>query len=212
MNERKRDFFISYNKADKDWAVWIGWVLESVGYEVVIQEWDFRPGGNFVVYMDTAANETLHTIAILSDDYLESGFTKAEWASAFSLDPTGENRRLIPIRVKKCRPVGLLGPCIYEDLVGENETDAREKVANILADRTKPSNEPVFPGDVSQSAPSGEARPFPGVGSTSMSVWHEKLDFLRSQKAVAHEPQQKAKIEEKIRETEIRIGAINANP
>ncbi len=48
MTEKQKDFFISYNGKDKDWAEWIAWQLEEAGYSVIIQVWDFRPGGNFV--------------------------------------------------------------------------------------------------------------------------------------------------------------------
>ena len=44
-----KDFFISYNTADRDWAEWIAWTLEEAGHSVVIQAWDFRPGENFQV-------------------------------------------------------------------------------------------------------------------------------------------------------------------
>jgi hypothetical protein len=44
-----KDFFISYNSADRNWAEWIAWQLEEAAYSVVIQAWDFRPGGNFVL-------------------------------------------------------------------------------------------------------------------------------------------------------------------
>ena len=42
----KREFFVSFNKADRDWAEWTAWVLEDAGYSVWFQDWDFR--GNFV--------------------------------------------------------------------------------------------------------------------------------------------------------------------
>ncbi len=31
-----KDFFISYNKADREWAEWIAWQLEEEGYTTVI--------------------------------------------------------------------------------------------------------------------------------------------------------------------------------
>ena len=31
----KRDFFISFNRADRAWATWIAWVLEETGYLVL---------------------------------------------------------------------------------------------------------------------------------------------------------------------------------
>jgi hypothetical protein len=39
-----KDFFVSYNKADKSWAEWIAWQLEEAGYSTVLQGWDFRAG------------------------------------------------------------------------------------------------------------------------------------------------------------------------
>ena len=48
------DFFISYNKADREWAEWIAWQLEKDGFSTVLQAWDFRPGCNFVLEMQKA--------------------------------------------------------------------------------------------------------------------------------------------------------------
>jgi hypothetical protein len=31
-----KDFFISYNKADKTWAEWIAWQLEEAEYTTVL--------------------------------------------------------------------------------------------------------------------------------------------------------------------------------
>ena len=81
--EAKKDFFVSYNRHDKTWAEWIAWTLEAAGYTVVIQVWDFRPGGNFVLDMQRAAAQAERTIAVLSRTYLESQFTQPEWAAAF---------------------------------------------------------------------------------------------------------------------------------
>jgi hypothetical protein len=50
-----KDFFISYNKADRSWAEWIAWQLEEAKYSVVVQAWDFRPGSNFVLEMQKTA-------------------------------------------------------------------------------------------------------------------------------------------------------------
>jgi hypothetical protein len=50
--------FISYNKADRQWAEWIGWHLEENGFETVLQAWDFTAGSNFVLEMHKAAKDT----------------------------------------------------------------------------------------------------------------------------------------------------------
>jgi hypothetical protein len=47
----RRDFFVSFNSADRDWAEWIAAELEANGYTTYYQHWDFRPGNNFVLEM-----------------------------------------------------------------------------------------------------------------------------------------------------------------
>ncbi|MEM1256433.1 MAG: tetratricopeptide repeat protein [Cyanobacteria bacterium P01_H01_bin.21] len=138
-------FFVSYNKADKAWAEWIAWTLEEAGHTVVIQAWDFRPGGNFVLDMQRAAAETDKTLVVLSEDYLNAEFTQPEWAAAFADDPTSLQRKVIPIRVQKCKPRGLLRPIVYVDLVELDADAARQVVLNALPERLKPYSEPPFP-------------------------------------------------------------------
>jgi hypothetical protein len=48
---------------------WIAWTLEAAGYTVVLQAWEFPPGGNFVLYMQRAMTGTKQTIAVLSENY-----------------------------------------------------------------------------------------------------------------------------------------------
>ena len=83
-----KDFFISYNQADRYWAEWVAWQLEAVGHTTVVQAWDFRSGSNFALEMHLATQEANRTIAILSPDSLDSPFTMAEWAAAFATDPS----------------------------------------------------------------------------------------------------------------------------
>lgn len=157
MMSELKDFFISYNKADVEWAKWISWKLEEAGYSVVVQVWDFRPGGNFVLDMQAATIGTRQTIAVLSEDYLSSEFIQPEWASAFGGDPTGESRRLLPVVVRECKPDGLLAARTYIKLVGLSEDDAKNLLLDSLKERGKPATPPNFPGE---NKP--EVVPFPG--------------------------------------------------
>jgi hypothetical protein len=161
-----KDFFISYNKADRNWAEWIAWMLEEAGYSVVIQAWDFRPGGNFVLEMHKAAAGTQKTIAILSEEYLKAEYTHPEWAAAFVRDPQGQERTLIPIRVKKCKPEGLLNATIYVDLVDLSEQEARSATLGAFSARAKPTKAPAFPGRSEQVMPTQVQYP----GSTNAST------------------------------------------
>ncbi|MCP4657808.1 MAG: toll/interleukin-1 receptor domain-containing protein, partial [bacterium] len=141
-----KDFFISYNRADRQWAEWLAWILEAGGYSVVIQAWDFRAGQNFVLEMHRAAGNTRYTAMVLSQDYLDAEYTHPEWAAAFVQDPQGRKRKLIPFRVAECEPGGLLRSIIYDDLVGMERDEAKAAVLAVLEDRLKPDQEPDFPG------------------------------------------------------------------
>jgi hypothetical protein len=145
-----KDFFVSYNKADRDWAEWIAWTLEEAEYSVVIQAWDFLPGENFALRMQEAAKHTRQTIAVLSEAYLNALFTQPEWASAFARDPKGEERTLIPVRVQECNAEGILALTIYVDLVGRHEEDARKLLLDgVGKERAKPDVAPAFPARAS---------------------------------------------------------------
>jgi hypothetical protein len=140
----KRDFFVSFNQADRSWATWIAWVLEEAGYSVWFQDWDFT--GNFVLEMDKAHTLSRRTIAVLSPDYLTSRFTAPEWAARFAQDATSEHDLLIPVRVRKAEPQGLLRTIVYIDLVGCDEATARQRLLDrVRSIRRKPEEPPLFP-------------------------------------------------------------------
>jgi len=157
----KRSFFISFNKADREWAVWIAWVLEGSGYSTIVEPWDFRPGSNFVVEMDRATTEADCTIAVLSEHYFQAEFVQSEWAAAFAHDPTGSARRLIPVKVSEYQARGLLGQLVPIDLIGLEEKDAiQELVTGVRSGRAKPTSPPDFPRREERSV---RVRPeFPG--------------------------------------------------
>jgi len=161
--DAKKDFFISFNRADRAWAEWVAWQLEEEGYTTLLQAWDFRPGGNFVLDMQRAAEGSERTLAVLSPDFLASEYTQPEWAAAFARDPTGEQQTLVPVRVRECRPTGLLAQVVYVELVGIlDEAEARtELLKGVRKGRAKPERAPEFPAGARRSV---ESRPrFPGA-------------------------------------------------
>ena len=126
------DFFISYNGADKTWAEGIAWQLEEERFTTILQAWDFRPGGNFVLKMQEASEKANRTIAVLSPNYLNADFTQPEWAAAFKRDPQGAKGILVPVMVRDCKRelAGLWPQIIYIDLVDLNEQAARKALLN----------------------------------------------------------------------------------
>ncbi len=190
-----KDFFISYNRNDQGWAAWIADVLEKASRSVIIQAWDFLPGSNFVVEMQRATSECDKAVAILSPDYLASMFTQAEWAVAFSVDPSGANRKLIPIRVRMCEPPGLLRTIVYCDLLGLAEDAAKSAVLRAVStDRVRPER-PIFPSPKLETSspplldpPVPSDTSYPGPGSQvslkrvpeSVSAAAELLSLVRT--------------------------------
>ena len=147
MADRAVDFFVSYTSADRPWAEWIAWELEQAGHSVIVQAWDMQPGSNFVLQMDEATRRAERTIAVLSPAFVASPCCRAEWAAAFARDPTGADRRLVPVRVREFAPDGLLGQVVYLDLVGlEAEASRAALLAGVRAERGKPARAPAHPG------------------------------------------------------------------
>jgi len=136
-----KDFFISYNKADRGWAEWVAWQLEREGYTTILQVWDFRPGANPGLLMQEATRKAKQILTILSPEYLVSQ------ASAFVQDPTRKDSTLVLIRVKECALEGILTSVGYIDIVGLSEARARDAILQgILNTRVKSSQALPFPG------------------------------------------------------------------
>lgn len=153
-----KDFFISRAGADKDWAAWIGYVLEEEGYRVHLQDWDFRPGKSFVRSMQEGATLCQRTLAVLSPDYVTGPFSAMEWEAALTRDPTGADHVLVTVRVRECEPPGLLARYPYIDLMGLDEATARSTlIEGVREGRAKPTKRPPFPSGSPPSVPP----PFP---------------------------------------------------
>ncbi|MFC9539072.1 toll/interleukin-1 receptor domain-containing protein [Lysinibacillus sp. NPDC056959] len=78
----------------------MAFLLEEAGYKTFYQPWDFKAGNNFVLEMQKGAKFAIHTLALIFENYLASLYTQPEWAAAFGADPTGTQRKLIPVRIQ----------------------------------------------------------------------------------------------------------------
>jgi tetratricopeptide (TPR) repeat protein len=162
IERERKDFFISYTGKDSQWAQWIAFELEAAGYHTIIQAWDIRPGSNFVAEMEEAATRALQTILVLSEAYLVSEYTFAEWATAFRSDPKGKQGKVLPVRIERYTIEGLLGSIGYIDLVELDELQAREKLLKgVKRERAKPAHVP-FPAYRAPTGPLVGRPVFPG--------------------------------------------------
>jgi TIR domain len=148
------DFFVSYTSSDQAWAEWIAWQLEAEGYQVVVQAWDFGPGRDWVHEMQQAIATAKRVVAVLSPAYFQSGHGEAEWRVFYADDPSGEQGRLLPVRVGPVEPPGLLKTRVYVDFVDQDAAGARAALAAAAeGGRRKPADQPRFPGGQRGPAP-----------------------------------------------------------
>ncbi|TFE25669.1 tetratricopeptide repeat protein [Frankia sp. B2] len=140
------DCFVSYADDGRAWAEWIAGTLEDAGYQVLLESW--APAGTHRVgWLDRAVSQARHTIAVVSDGYLRSSPAVAEWAAAWSADPTGGERRLLVTRVADRPLPGLLGQLVPVDLFDRSEIAVRASLlAALRGDRPQPEQPPGFPG------------------------------------------------------------------
>ncbi len=113
--------FVSYAQTDEGWAEWIAWQLRQDGWTVYLQEWRFVPGTVFATWMQESLAGADHVLTVLSDAYLRSAWGQAEWQARHQ----PSERRIIPVRVERCEPVGLLGHSVRIDLFDLEEDEAR---------------------------------------------------------------------------------------
>ena len=138
--------------------------MQAEGYSVILQAWDFRPGGNFVLQIDAAIKTTRRTVAVLSPDYLNPNaiYSYQELAATLVQDPAGPQGKVLPARVRECKPGGLLAPITYIDLVDLDSAAARSALlSGVRQSRNLPSIEPLFPGQASAMLP--QTPSFPGA-------------------------------------------------
>ncbi len=148
----RKDFFINYAPADSNWAEWIAWYLEQQHYSVTLAKWDFLPGSNSILELNKAVTDTERTIAILSPHYINVLRTLPDWTVAFKRGASGEQKSLIPVKVKPCEVEGLFSTIELINLIGKDEATALDHLLQrIKGIRAKPSVAPKFPGSKPQT-------------------------------------------------------------
>jgi hypothetical protein len=178
------DYFISYTKADQEWARWVLWVLEQNGYTCFAQFANIPPASDFVQQMNDGLRRSRQVIAVLSPDYLRSEFATSELNAALGSDPIGRERKLIPVRVRPCQLDGMLATRVYVDLVGKESAVAVESLIQgveaariglaAAASGSVFAKPPLFPG----AAATPSASPL----TSSPARGHTKILFVASER------------------------------
>ena len=126
------DFFLSRRGANAAVAQEVAGTLQDAGYTTFLQDYDIPRDGNFVLAMHEALKCCRHLVVLLTKDYDQSEFTRAEVSHFIAAAARADGgRRLVVLRVEDCVPEGLFAAHVFTDLVGVD--DPQERRNRILA-------------------------------------------------------------------------------
>jgi len=101
--EFKYDVFISYSSANKDWVRKdLLTALEKAGLKACIDFRDFKPGKPSIKNIRDGILESKHTLLVMTEPYLKSGWTDFENMLSQTIDPANRDGRIIPLLKEKC--------------------------------------------------------------------------------------------------------------
>ena len=134
----RRDYFISYAGADRDWAIWVATQLEGAGLTVELDEWDWPPGSDAIVQMSTALERADRVLALWSPSYFDpKSWAGKELSAAMYQAHRRQAGRLIPVVVRAVEPPPLFGPLVAIRLDGLPEVQASALLISRLSDPRK---------------------------------------------------------------------------
>jgi Tol biopolymer transport system component len=170
------DVFVSYSHADAEWVQ--NELLPRlrqvrVGEEplrVCIDTKSFEVGAPIVTEVERAVQNSRKTVLVLTPDYLKSDWATFENVMLAALDPANQQRRLIPLLVKKCKLPLRIRSLICVDLAGAADVEGQfHKMLNAIGASEESQLEELY----------AEAQKYYGAQR-----WQPALDHLRQAQAM----------------------------
>lgn len=127
------DVFISYSHMDADWVHnTLLPKLEGHGFAVMIDFRDFRGGSFSVEEMQRGVQESKRVLIVLTEDYVNSDWTKFENVMAQTMDPGAVQRKIVPILLKDCNVPLRLRILNYRDLRTDNSQQWQSLIQDLI--------------------------------------------------------------------------------
>jgi tetratricopeptide (TPR) repeat protein len=154
------DLFISYNRADEDWARKLATRVEQEEWQerklrVFFAPWDIRPGESVDERLDRALSESHFLGLILSPEAVESEWVSEEWYSKHHSGMKRKERRIVPLYRRTCEIPPFLDHLNRIDFRDDDKfDDGLRLLLAVLREEPLPRGE-------SQAAPKDAAPPSP---------------------------------------------------
>lgn len=169
MAQWSERLFISVAGADRAWARWIGQELRRAGYTVELDEWSWQAGSSVLEKMEQAISAADRMIIIMSPAYFSRSTYGREEREAALQRAHEVDGFCVPVIVEACDPTSFIGRLSYINLIGCNQSTARERLlagvrgpqfpeltenmpwpGSSTAEPERGSRPPRFPGEASQ--------------------------------------------------------------
>lgn len=125
------DVFISYSHANKDWVHnWLLPKLEAEQQRVCIDIRDFDIGKAAIENMESAVDNSLHVLLVLTPAWLASEWSGFEGLLAQSADPAARRRKLIGLMLEECKLPSRLAMLTYADFKQKDQWEMQ--LARVL--------------------------------------------------------------------------------
>jgi hypothetical protein len=115
MADAPADFFISRAGADREAAKAVAEIISEAGLTCFYQDKDFGPSD--FMRRTEQAYACHRMVALLSPEYQQSEYCRAEYNHMLARDPGNLNKALIGLRIADYQPHGSLQNLVYTDLV-----------------------------------------------------------------------------------------------
>ena len=129
------DFFLSHNRAEKDWTRLLAKSLRDRGAKVFFDEDSIKIGDDVVSVISSSLQTSKHVVLVMSPRSVLSRWVELEWASTLYSDPAAAARRIFPILIEQCDVPFVLKRLHYLKACGKSvEQCADELIASAALD------------------------------------------------------------------------------
>ena len=144
------DVFISYSHNDAKWVKeTLLPALEDAGLKVIIDDRDFEIGTPSLTNMERAVDNSRHTLAVLTPNWIRSEWTEFESLLTGEKDPAGRRRKLIPLMLETCQPPARISMLTYADFTEPSKQD--EEIKRLLRDLGATPITPSMPASTTEN-------------------------------------------------------------